>query len=120
MGPIMPYIKVKVDTSITNLIRYINGKYCHRIIPHSSCEGHAEGDKAYISVYPKSLEDLDEFILDAFGNEQERLKYMLTTEYDYNGFSRMFTIRWYHCIELENLFTEKYDDFLKTDNREGY
>jgi len=114
-------VSVRVDEEIADIVRYINAKYCHEIVTHSSCVGGETPDEqAYISMFPRSLEAFDEFILDVFGNEWERGKYRLTSEYDNNEFSRMFTVRWDHSVKLVESVKIKLKEYLAECKREGY
>ncbi len=114
-------VSVRVDEEIADIIRYMNAKYAHMIVAHSSCVGgESPGEKAMISMFPRSLEAFDAFIADVFGDEWAQCRYELKSEYENNGFSRMITIRWHHTSRLAMEVNVKLTEYLEENEREGY
>jgi hypothetical protein len=114
-------VSIKIDEEIADIVRYINAKYCHMIVTHSSCVGGETGnEQAFISMFPRTLEAFDAFIEDVFGNEWERHSYMLKSEYENNEFSRMITVRWNHDPKIVESVKIKLDEYLAENEREGY
>ena len=111
-------VSYKVDKNIAVIIDYINNKYCHNILTHACCEDN--NGKAYISMYPKTLEVFDEMVEDVFGDVKDRDAINLQVYYMNNGFSRIFDVRWSHKKYISERCERKLERFLETDNRKGY